>query len=512
MTLLILLLFIAGWGAGMYGMFKKAGIAGWKALIPFYNTWQIVEKCNIKRYWFWLQLVPVAGQFVTIWITIIFVMHFGKFSLLDHTLTVLAPFLCFPYLGFSKGETFKGAKHVAQYKKSTVREWIDAAAFAIVAATIIRTFIFEAYAIPSGSMENTLLVNEFLFVNKMSYGARLPQTPLSFPFVHNVMPGSETQPSYLKWIELPYKRLPGFTMIKRNDVIVFNMPEGDTIINVSGFGSKVLYYDVLREQYKGNRDALEADYPVLVHPADKTDNYIKRCVAVGGDVLEIKDGVVYINGQRGFVPPDAKMEYMVETNGPAFSKDYLEAELGFEFINDSESGNDFEHSDDLQILGDNKYVMYLSERNIAKVKKLHGVVKVTPDLKSGADANLFPFKTDTYKWNLDNYGPLTIPAKGATVQLNANNIALYQRIIDTYEHNTFKAINGKFFINDKETSSYTFKYNYYWMMGDNRHNSQDSRYWGFVPETHIVGKPSFIWFSHTAGWKPRWSRLFTGIK
>src|SRR3954466_6891967 len=304
-----------GWHVGMYGMFKKAGIEGWKAFVPFYNTWCIVEKCNIKRVWFWLQFIPIAGQFITIWITIIFSMHFGKFTLLDHAAVVFLPFIYFPYLGFSKDVRWGGKEVVKHYKKSAAREWVDAAVFAVVAATLIRTFIFEAYTIPTESMEKTLLVNDFLFVNKMSYGPRIPQTPISFPFVHNIIPFSTTTPAYTKLVQIPYTRLPGFQEVKRNEVVVFNFPAGDTIINLPDFGSKNPYYDVLRTQFKGNRDALMAEYPILVHPMDKTDNYIKRCIAVGGDTLLIRDGKVYIDGKASPIPPASQTEYTVHTNG-----------------------------------------------------------------------------------------------------------------------------------------------------------------------------------------------------
>jgi len=217
---------------------KKQALKHGKLFIPFYNTWIIVNICGIKKYWFWLQFIPIAGQFITIWIIIIFVMHFGKLTFLQHAAAVFIPFIYLPYLGFSKEVRWGGSDVLKRYKKSAAREWADAAVFAIVAATLIRTFIFEAYTIPSGSMEKTLLINDFLFVNKMSYGPRLPVTPLSFPFVHNTLPGMPTTPSYLKWIQLPYKRLPGYTPIKQNDVVVFNFPEGDTIINLPDYGSK----------------------------------------------------------------------------------------------------------------------------------------------------------------------------------------------------------------------------------------------------------------------------------
>jgi signal peptidase I len=320
---IIFILGAIGWHIGLYGMFKKAGIEPWKALIPFYNTWCMVEKAKIKRVWFWLQFIPIAGQFITIWITIIFVMHFGQFTLLQHTALVFLPFIYMPYVGFSKDIRWGGQEIMKRYKKSASREWIDAAVFAVVAATLIRTFIFEAYTIPSGSMEKTLLINDFLFVSKMSYGARLPITPISFPFVHNTMPGMPTTSSYLTWVQLPYKRLPGFTTIKRNDVVVFNVPVGDTIINQPDFGSKVLYYDVLRQQYNGDRDALFADYPIHVHPFDKTDNYIKRCTGLSGDKIQVKEGVLYVNDTAAYVPPQSQIVYNVPVNCKSIYTEYL---------------------------------------------------------------------------------------------------------------------------------------------------------------------------------------------
>lgn len=502
MGLLVFIIGVIGWHVGMYGMFKKAGIEPWKALVPLYNTWLIVEKTAIRKYWFWLQLIPIAGQFITIWITIIFVMHFKKVDLIAHTLTVFFPFIYFPYLGFSEKEKWYGGEILKHYHKPASREWIDAGVFAIVAATIIRTFVFEAYVIPTGSMEKTLLINDFLFVNKMSYGARIPQTPVSFPFVHNTMPFTKTVPSYIKGIQLPYKRLPAFTEVKRNDVVVFNFPAGDTIINLPEYGSANPYYDVLRFTYRGDREAFaQSGLPLLVHPMDKTDNYIKRCVAISGDVLQVKNGTLFVNNQPAYQPPASQSDYLVETNGTNFSEEFLREELGIDIDNPGDQVRSIDKPGTL--------IFNLTPEEVQKVKKQSNVKAVAPysDNQIGVT---FPNDEANFPWTVDNYGPLTVPKKGDVITLTPQNIALYRRLISNYENNQLQETNGKFIINGKETSTYTLKYNYYWMMGDNRHRSQDSRFWGFVPETHVVGKASLIWFSWDKG--PRWKRLFNGIK
>lgn len=502
MGLSLFIIGIIGWHVGMYGMFQKAGIAPWKALVPFYNTWLIVEKTELKKYWFWLQLIPVAGQFITIWITIIFVMQFKRFNMIHHTAAALLPFVYFPYLGFSKTEKYYGPSVMHLYKKPASREWIDAAVFAIVAATIIRTFVFEAYVIPSESMEKTLLVNDFLFVNKMSYGARIPQTPLSFPFVHNTMPNSVTTPSYLKWIQIPYKRLPAFTPVKRNDVVVFNFPAGDTIINLPEYGSKNPYYDVLRTQFKGDREALNNQFPILVHPMDKTDNYIKRCVAEGGDILQIKNAELFINGQKAYLPKASQTEYIVETNGTNFTEEFLMSGLGIDVQDTKVQIQTIENKP-------NTFKINMTPEELELVKKQPNIKSVNLYVDNYV-GGYFPYDEANFPFSLDNFGPIKVPKKGETFSVTPQNIALYRRLIADYEHNKLEELNGKILINGKESTSYTPIYNYYWMMGDNRHRSQDSRFWGFVPETHVVGKASMIWFSYDSG--PRWKRLFNSIK
>ncbi len=512
---IIFILGAVGWHIGVYGMFKKAGIDAWKAFIPFYNTWCIVQLCDIKKIWFWIQLIPIVGQFVTMWIIIIFVMHFGRFTFLQHAAAVFLPFIYLPYLGFSKDVRWAGKDAMKRYKKSATREWIDAAVFAVVAATIIRTFIFEAYTIPTPSMEKTLLVNDFLFVSKMSYGPRLPVTPLSFPFVHNTLPLSQTSPSYLKWVQVPYTRLPGFADVKSNDVVVFNFPCGDTIINLPNYGSAHPYYDILNdrdyqalqwqsgERFGGDRDKLFAYYnnQILVHPFDKTDNYIKRCVAVGGDTIKLVNGILYLNNAPAPIALYAQNEYVIKTNGTPVDFAGISHELDFS-------------EEDLQnltpIRSDSSYMLTLTYSQKEVLEKLPNVKSITISNLEVPPGMMFPFSAQSNTWSPDNYGPLYIPKKGATVQLTKDNIDTYRRLITVYENHSLDETNGRFLIDGKPTNAYTFKYNYYWMMGDNRHQSQDSRFWGFVPETHIVGKASLIWFSWNSG--PRWNRLFKSIK
>ncbi|CAN5223990.1 S26 family signal peptidase [soil metagenome] len=494
---------------GLYGMFRKAGITPpWKALIPLYNTWCIVEKIKLNKIWFFLQLIPIAGQFITIWILIKFVEHFGRFSIAAHAATVFIPFIYLPYLGFSKNERYATDIVVKNYKKSGVREWVDAAVFAIVAATLIRTFVFEAYTIPTPSMEKTLLVNDFLFVSKFSYGPRIPNTPLAMPFVHHTMPFGGAK-SYVEWIHIPYTRW--FAKpVKRNDVVVFNFPVNDTLINdEENFGSRVTYYEAIRQVQKmqsGWTEAQARNYiwdqfgnTIITRPVDKRENFIKRCVAIAGDTIQVKSGVVYINNQPGNLPAASETYYEVAAKGNVLNEETLN-EMG---IHTDPSLGEYRQ------INTGIYEINMTPDEAKKVSELPGVVRVQPSL-SVSEAELFPYYDTTHKWTRDDFGPVWVPARGSTIPLNADNIIRYKRCISVYEGNKFEEKGGKYFINDSEATSYTFKMNYYWMMGDNRHNSLDSRYWGFVPEDHLVGKASMIWFSWQNG--PRWNRFFRTIR
>ncbi|MEJ8819351.1 S26 family signal peptidase [Lacibacter sp. H407] len=491
---------------GLYGMFKKAGVPAWKAVIPFYNVWVMVELAGMKRYWFFLQFIPIVGWFITVAILIDFVKTFGKFAFWEHALTVLVPFIYFTYIGFNKTDKYLGADSVIRHKKSAVREWVDAAIFAIVAAGLIRMFLFEAYVIPTPSMERSLLVNDFLFVSKTAYGSRVPNTPLAFPLVHHTFPVTKTK-SYLEWIKLDYRRW--FAKpVKRNDVVVFNLPVGDTVINdEENFGSKVTYYEAIR-QFGGDRQRVWDNYGdiIITRPVDKRENFIKRCVGIAGDTLEIKNGVIFINGKIGDIPPAAETNYVLKTKGQPLDYATLEESYGIR----SEAG-------EVRDIGNNLYEIFLTKEQVAIFSKLSFVESITPvnytyerDTRGIGGVDVFPNDTIYTKWTIDNYGPLYIPKKGTTIQLTPELYSRYERVIRTYEGNDFEMKDGKFFVNGQATDRYTFKLDYFWLMGDNRHNSLDSRYWGFVPEDHVVGKASLIFFSWNKG--PRWNRIFRSIK
>ncbi len=494
--LIIFILATIGWHIGMYGMFKKAGIEGWKAFVPFYNTWCIVEKIQLKKKWFFFQLVPIAGQFVTIWITIKWVEHFGRFDFTHHAMTVLIPFVYFPVLGFSNNEKYAGELVVSNYKKSAAREWIDAAAFAVVAATLIRTFVFEAYTIPTPSMEKTLLVNDFLFVSKSAYGPRIPNTPIAMPFVHHTMPWVSAK-SYSEWIKIPYTRW--FSKeVTRNDAVVFNFPANDTLINdEENFGSKITYYQAVREI---GRDKVWQNYGdlIITRPVDKRENFIKRCVAVAGDKLEIKNTVLYLNDVAQPFPAESELYYNVQSSSP-LDEEQLQS---FGIHTDSDLREFMSYNNGM-------YIINMTQGEKKKVEALKNVLKVEVQINQVSN-DLYPYYDTTAHWSVDNFGPLWVPKKGVSIPLTPDNYIRYERCIRTYEGNEVENKNGKVFINGLEATNYTFKYDYYWLMGDNRHNSLDSRYWGFVPEDHVVGKASMIWFSWEKG--PRWKRFFNVIK
>lgn len=395
-------------------------------------------------------------------------------------------------------------------------DWVDDILFALVAVYFINLFVFQNYKIPTSSLEKSLLVGDYLFVSKLSYGPRVPNTPISFPLVQNTLPVLNCK-SYLDWPEWGYKRVKGLGTVQRNDIVVFNFPAGDTVaLKVQNPDYYTLVEEVGRERILLDK-ATFGD--VIYRPVDKRENYVKRCIGMPGDTLSIRDNQVYINSQPAANPENIQFNYYVETNGAMLSEEQFRL-LDVSKDDRSLVSNGGYYQNLLSFVGFTPnasgqfnpiYRLPLTPKALATAQKLPVVQKIIiePDAVGGPT---YPvgYKTG---WTRDNFGPLWIPQRGATLPLNERNLALYGRCIKNYENNTLEVKEGKVYINGKEESSYTFKYDYYWMMGDNRHNSADSRSWGFVPEDHIVGKPILIWLSMDKDRSLldggiRWNRLF----
>ena len=382
-------------------------------------------------------------------------------------------------------------------KRNALLDWLDAIIFAVVVVTFINTFFFQAFKIPSSSMESSLLTGDHLFVSKLAYGPKLPQTPLTIPFTHNVIAGKE---SYSTLIQNEYKRLKGFGDVETGDYVVFAFPHGDTVLTKFPADD---YYTVKRTI--GREAAIRNYGPLKARPSDKKDHYVKRCVAVAGDTLEIVDGRVYVNSQAQEIWPGVQNSYTVVTNGQRINPVLLD-KIGL---------NTSELYFDQSLPG--YPAMPLTAEMLEEAKGIPTVTAVEENIDSyppdypDSYVTIFPFSPD-YRWTRDNFGPIWIPRKGVTVELTIADLPLYERIITVYEGNDLKVADGKIYINSDEAQTYTFKQDYYFMMGDNRHNSLDSRYWGFVPEDHIVGKPALIWLSIDGNKKfpknIRWRRFF----
>lgn len=405
------------------------------------------------------------------------------------------------YISKKVNWTFWKKRGIPKEKRSKLVEWIDALVFAVIAATLIRMFFIEAFTIPTSSMEKTLLVGDYLFVSKISYGPRIPNTPLSFPFAHNTLPLTQFTKSYLEWVKWPYKRLAGFNEIKRNDYVVFNFPEGDTIAIKMQNPS---YYELCRQFGKERvwNDDLNFG-EVMSRPVDKRENYIKRCVAIPGDKIQVIHGNAYINGNMQQLFNKLQYNYIIKTDGSSINPKVL-LEMGI-------SKEDMDNS----YVSQGTYVIPLSLKNVDIIKGFSNVKSVTRFEYKNIDLSVFPHDS-TISYNRDNFGPITLPRKGETIQLTLKNLPIYIRIIQAYEENDLQVKDNNIYINGKIAKSYTFKMNYYFMMGDNRHNSLDSRFWGFVPEDHVVGKAVFVWLSldKDKTWfsKIRWNRMFRLIK
>jgi signal peptidase I len=477
---------------GLWKLFEKAGQAGWQAIIPIYNIYVMIKLSGRPLWWMILLIIPAINLLVLVGITIDFIKSFGKFSLREQAAGVLLAFIYLPKWGFDKETKYWGPSASAEFKekykktlkKSTTREWTEAIIFAVVAATLIRTLFIEAYTIPTPSMERSLLVGDFLFVSKVNYGPRLPMTPVAFPFAHHTMPLIGTK-AYWDGLKLPYYRLPGLSDIKKGDVVVFNYP-------------------------------MDADSP-LNRPVDKRENFIKRCQGIAGDTLSVVNAQVYVNGKAAPNPPSEQIEYNYSTTGIEVNQQIFR-DLDISFYDPTNKPG----VPTMTAASASIFKGYSNVKSFLPMIQPKGasdpqspVYPTNPGHPVGPENLKLDGKQPDYKWNIDNYGPIIIPKKGWSVKLDSLTFPMYVRAISVYENNKVQVVGKDIFINGKKADSYTFKMNYYWMMGDNRHDSDDSRFWGFVPEDHIVGKALFIWMSwdDDASFlgKIRWSRLFRGI-
>ena len=512
--------------AGSQRLFKLAGVDSWKSLIPIYNIVKHLEIINRPKWWVILVFIPVINLLMIPVIWIEFIKRFNHNSKLDRVLVIITLGLYLFYVSYVSKKT----KYVDNISFSNFERSLGSLVFAVVIATIVHNYILQPFVIPTGSLEKTLRVGDFLLVSKFHYGARIPSTVISFPMVHDTIPILKTR-SYLKEPQLPYIRIPGFQEIKNNDIVVFNWPA-----------------DTVRKFFVKEKG--------VIKPRDKKSNYVKRAIGVPGDSLEIKDGIVYLNGLENELPERAKPLYTYKI----FSKDGVSSSKlknleidGFirKFIirNLSQESYNNLKSNILSIsnTNENEYLIYTDDQGIPikKVRELNIDIREIIDNERELsltfnDANkirnsnefdtifrsiektnyinsvFFP-GNKRFNWNNDQLGPIYIPKAGEKIKLTIDDLPLYKKIIRDYENNEVEVVDNNIYINGEISSDYTFKQDYYWMMGDNRYNSEDSRVWGFVPFDHVLGKPVFIWmsidglFNGISNWKFRWDRVFTTI-
>jgi len=512
--------------AGTWKLYLRANRKAWEAAIPIYNAVILMKIINRPKWWVILLFIPVINQlmFPIVWIETARSFGFNKRK--DTALVLLTLGFYLFFINYATNSTYKLNRSLKP--RTALGEWVSSIAFAIIAATLVHTYVMQPYTIPTSSLEKTLLVGDYLFVSKFHYGARVPTTTIATPMLHDSIPtaivSEKNTKSYLNKPLLPYLRIPGFQKIKRNDIVVFNWPV-DTLVH-------------WMDPSKGT------DFK----PLDKKTNYVKRCVGIAGDTLEVRDGYVYINGKQNILPDRAKLQFynkVYSKKGLSTQKLLRYTDKEFEFIINFSSQSQFEKViryavNNPKKIKDNEFIITTSDEGVpqwiingyrldikeisTKIRKANITDEIAAKLRKDSEVdsvvkvinprgnkgnNMFPQATNL-SWNTDNYGPIYIPKKGTTVPLNMNSIPFYERIIDDYENNQLEVIGEHIFVNGKKSTSYTFKQDYYWMMGDNRQNSLDARSWGYVPFDHVVGKPVLIWFSINEG-KIRWERLFTTV-
>ena len=514
---------------GTWKLYVKAGRKAWEAAIPIYNAIVLMQIINRPKWWVLLLFIPIINllMFPVVWVETI--RSFGKNSLLDTWLVLLTLGFYIYYINYTQDVSYIEERSLKP--RTGLGEWVSSIVFAIVAATFVHTYFIQPYVIPTGSLERTLRIGDFLFVSKFHFGARTPMTAIAAPMVHDTIPIIKKR-SYLNRPQLPYFRLPGFQTPKKNDIVVFSWP-ADTV-----------------KQFFVKSKGVEK-------PIDKKSNYVKRCVGTPGDSLEIIDGFVHINGKQLELSERAKTmsNYIIYANKGVSRRllegvdaDSYQRKFIATVLNQTQYNGVLPYLRGFDQKQDGKYELYTEKQGIPidviralrlqlqeetprqrvanmttemvrQLRKNPAVDSIVMEIepKGQPGFNTFP-QSPYYRWNVDNFGPIYIPKAGTTVAINKKTIPLYKKIIRDYEHNEVKVTAEKVLINGAEVSSYTFKQDYYWMMGDNRDHSEDSRAWGYVAEDHIVGKPVFIWLSFDNfqdgirfNEKPRWDRMFTTV-
>ncbi|MDG1927586.1 MAG: signal peptidase I [Flavobacteriaceae bacterium] len=512
---------------GTWKLYKVAGYKSWQAAVPIYNAIILMKIIKRPLWWVILLFIPTINLilFGVIWVETL--RSFGKNSAKDTFLGIITFGLYIYTINYSSNPTHFPDRSLQA--KTGLAETVSSILFAIVAATIVHNYLIQPYIIPTGSLEKSLLIGDFLFVSKFHYGARAPMTAVSFPMVHDTIPVIKTK-SYLKKPQLPYFRLPALQKIKRNDIVVFSWPA-----------------DTVRQFFVREK---RVDKPI-----DKKSNYVKRCVGIPGDTLEIIDGFIHTNGIKNILPERAEVQYTFNAYAKKGVSSRKLLDEGFEDFDRIYKIENITESSFQQIIpyitgrrgtADNFYVytgskglptdlirklglrvsetlevdkqLTITLEEADKLRKITWIDSVKQRINSIKVPNesFFPNKIP-YNWNEDNFGPLLIPKKEMSIELTRDNLPLYKKIIQEYEGNQLELTPTQIKINGEIASTYTFKKDYYWMMGDNRHKSEDSRFWGFVPDDHIVGKPVFIWFSIKGindgikNWSIRWDRVFTTV-